>query len=353
MTPDDLGYYPELINIQKENGWEGFSLGRIIAEHKERYIVKTPEQELEAEVIGNLRFTAQSRADFPAVGDWVAFSPFDDDKAIIHGILPRYSLIERQAVGKKGEKQIIATNIDYAFIVQSANRDFNINRFERYITICHSGGVKPILVLSKIDLISSEELSLLLQNLKERINNLPIIEISNETKEGIDQIKELMESGKTYCLLGSSGVGKSSLLNSLTGNDQIKTGEISQQIQRGKHVTTHRELHLLPEGGIIIDNPGMREVGTADAHDGLESTFDHIIELAQDCKFKDCSHTSEVGCAVLEAVKNDIIDSSTYENYLKMTREQEHYESSVAERRRKDKAFGKMVKNVMKQKKRF
>jgi ribosome biogenesis GTPase len=295
-----------------------------------------------------MRFTAKSREDFPAVGDWVALKIYDQDFSIIHKILPRFSIIKRQAVGQFGEIQIIATNIDFAFLVQAVDRDFNINRLERYLTICHTSGVSPIIVLSKTDLIDNVHLSDILENIKSRIKNIPIIAISNETLDGYNEIKSIIEKGKTYCLLGSSGVGKSTLLNNLSGKTIMRTDAISQTTNRGKHVTSHREMIILENGGILIDNPGMREVGIADSTSGLEMTFDQIQQLSYQCKFKDCKHLNEVGCAVLNAVDSGDIDRSSYENYLKMEREKAHFESSSLERRKKDKEFGKLMKNYKK-----
>jgi ribosome biogenesis GTPase len=251
-------------------------------------------------------------------------------------------------VGQFGEIQVIATNIDYAFIVQAVDRDFNINRLERYLTICNSSKVSPIVVLSKIDLINEQQISEILDNIKVRIKNVPVFAISNESKEGYDKIKTTIEKGKTYCLLGSSGVGKSTLLNNLSGKTIMRTGTISQITNRGKHVTSHRELMVLENGGILVDNPGMREVGIADSTGGLEMTFDKIVTLSQNCKFKDCTHTNEVGCSVLEAVEKRELDKASYMNYLRMEREKAYFESTVEERRKKDKEFGKFVKNYKK-----
>ena len=348
MKLEDLGYNDKLEKLRSANNLNAFEIGRVISEHKERYIVKTEKGEFEAEITGNLRFSAKSREDFPAVGDWVAITIHDSNFSIIHSILPRFSVISRQEVGKFGEIQIIATNIDYALLVQAADRDFNINRLERYLTICNSSKVSPIIVLTKIDLIDEEQSFALLEKIKARINNVPIIAISNESQEGYDKLKVIIEKGKTYCMLGSSGVGKSTLLNNLSGKSIMRTDTISQSTNKGRHVTSHRELIILEDGGILIDNPGMREVGIADATSGLEITFDKITRLAQHCKFKDCTHTNEVGCAVLEAVAKGEIDRASYENYLKLEREKAHFESSVVERRKKDKAFGKMVKNYKK-----
>ncbi|HAN19717.1 MAG: ribosome small subunit-dependent GTPase A [Bacteroidetes bacterium GWC2_33_15] len=348
MLPEDLGYNDKLEEFRKENYPDSFEIGRVIAEHKERYIIKTTQGEFEAEITGNMRFTAKSREDFPAVGDWVALTPYESDFAIIHKIFPRYSIIKRQAIGQFGEIQIIATNIDYAFLVQAVDRDFNINRLERYLTICNSAKVSPIIVLSKIDLINEQQVSDVMENIKLRIKNIPVVAISNESQDGYDELKKIIEKGKTYCMLGSSGVGKSTLLNNLSGKNLMRTDSISQSANRGKHVTSHRELIILDNGGILIDNPGMREVGIADSSGGLEITFDMIVSLSQHCKFKDCTHTNETGCSVLEALEKGEIDKASYENYLKMEREKAHFESTIAERRKRDKEFGKIMKNYKK-----
>jgi ribosome biogenesis GTPase len=348
MRLEDLGYNNQLEEFRMENNLNNFEVGRIVEEHRERYKVKTTTGEFEAEIVGNMRFTAKNREDFPAVGDWVALTTYDSDFAIIHKILPRSSTITRQAVGQFGEIQVIAANIDYAFIVQAVDRDFNINRIERYLTICNSSKVKPIIVLSKTDLIVEPKISEVLENIKNRIKNVPIIAISNETQDGYEAIIAIIEKGKTYCMLGSSGVGKSTLLNNLSGKNIMKTDAISQSTNRGKHVTSHRELIVLENGGILIDNPGMREVGIADSAGGLEITFDKIINFSLNCKFKDCTHINETGCSVLEAVEKGEIDKASYENYLKMEREKAHFESTVAEKRKKEKIFGKIIKDYYK-----
>ncbi|MEW7292460.1 ribosome small subunit-dependent GTPase A [Aquimarina sp. 2304DJ70-9] len=350
MTLVELGYTTSLEEYRKDKNLDSFNVGRVVSEHKDRYTVKTDKGEFDSELIGNLRYIAESRYDLPAVGDWVAISEYDEDKALIHSIYPRHSIIERKAVGKSGHIQIIATNIDYGIIVQSVNRDFNINRLERYLAICNASKVKPIIVLSKIDLIDEQELKKLINRINQRIKKVPLIAISNESNFGLDKLAAIIKKGKTYCLLGSSGVGKSTLLNKMSGKKIMDTGAISQSIDRGRHITSHRELIVLGNGGILIDNPGMREIGITDSKSGLYSTFDDIAKLSYDCRFKDCTHTTEIGCAVVEAVEKGNIDHASYENYLKMEREKEHFESTVAERRKKDKDFGKMIKQFKNQK---
>lgn len=350
MTLEELGYTAELENFRKEKNLESFGVGRVILEHKERFIVKTIIAELEAELLGNLRFTANCKKDLPAVGDWVAISEYDEGKALIHSVFPRHSILQRKAVGKQGETQIIATNIDVGLIVQSVNRDFNVNRIERYLTICNATKIEPIIVLSKIDLIEKHELEQLLAQLNKRIKGVLIVALSNQSKIGLDKIKSKLSKGKTYCLLGSSGVGKSTIINNLVGKQLMNTGEISKSIDRGKHITTHREL-IISEYGILIDNPGMREVGIINSDEGLAITFDTVVELSRNCKFNDCTHTNEKGCAILKAVDSGEIDAASYDNFQKMEREKDFFDSSIAERKKKDKNFGKMIKNVKKQRK--
>lgn len=344
MDLKSLGYTETLEKYRKDNHLTTFETGRVAVEHKERYIVKTATQEIDAEITGNLRFSAQERADFPAVGDWVAIAVYDD-LALIHHIFPRKSILQRQAVGKFGEKQIIATNIDFALIIQGVDQDFNINRLERYLAVCKSGNVEPIVLLSKTDLIGPSELQAKMDIIKSRHPDISIIPFSNLSKSGYEQIKEQLQPTMTYCVIGSSGVGKSTLINHLSETELMKTNSISSSTKKGKHTTSHRELFLLDNGAILIDTPGMREIGITE---NVEETFDEINELSKNCKFNNCSHIHEEGCAILEALENGELDQGIYENFLKMQREAERFQSTVADKRRKDKAFGKMSKQVVK-----
>lgn len=287
MQPEDLGYNPVLEKFRNEQNLQSFEVGRVIAEHKERYIVKTAEGEFEAEITGNMRFTASGRENFPAVGDWVALTIFDAESAIIHKIYPRFSVISRKAAGHAGEVQIIAANVNVAFLVQAVDRDFNLNRLERYLTICYASKVSPVIVFTKTDLANEQRIAEIQKNIKQRIKDVPVVAVSNDTQNGYDELKKLIKKGNTYCLLGSSGVGKSTLLNNLAERNIMKTVTISESTSKGRHTTSHRELIVLETGGIIIDNPGMREVGIADTSNGLATTFNKIFELSIHCKFKD------------------------------------------------------------------
>jgi len=352
MTLFDLGYNQEWENYRIGQNLEEFAPGRVIAEHKERYSVLTESQVYEAEILGNLRFGAKSRADFPAVGDWVAIQVFDSDFAIIHKIFPRKTVIKRKAAGTKSDEQIIAANVDYAFIVQAADRDFNINRLERYLAISSDADINPVIILTKTDLISGDKLLELKNKIAGRIKNVPVIAISNRIKSGYEEIKAVFEKGKTYCFLGSSGVGKSTLINNLSGKELMKTNSISVSTNKGRHVTTHRELIVLGNGAIVIDNPGMREVGIAGSSGMLEDVFDEIAALSKECRYADCTHVHEDGCAVIAAVESGKISELSYRNYLKMLKESIYFQSGIAEKRKNEKKLAKVVREYKKQKKR-
>jgi len=348
MTLAELGLDARLDALRREAVTDGFAIGRVIAEHRERYLVCTGAQELDAEVTGNLRFSARGREDFPAVGDWVRIVPGGGHFALIHGILPRTSMISRQAVGQPGERQVVAANVDLALLVQAIDRDFSINRLERYLAICHAADVEPAVILTKADLLDEVALAERIKAVHARLPGVPVLAVSSWTGQGCDRIGELLGKGRTCCLLGSSGAGKSSLTNRLAGKDIMKTGEISGSTGKGRHVTSHRELIVLEGGGILVDNPGMREVGIVDAGTGTADVSGTISELAQGCRFRDCTHVEETGCAVLAALVSGHISQEAYTNWLRMGKEREHFESSLAQRRKKDKAFGKMVKNYNK-----
>lgn len=348
MNLELFGYRPELEKFSIENKLTGFQPGRVIAEHKERYVVVTGEGETRAEITGNIRFTAKSREDFPAVGDWVLLMQFEPGNAIIHRIFPRKSLITRKSAGQEGEIQVIAANVDVALILQAADRDFSINRLERYLAVCYASKVEPAILLTKTDLVDDIQKEALTEKIKSRIREIPVIAVSNETREGYKELEKFFQKGKTYCLLGSSGVGKSTLINHLAGKEVMQTAEISMSSQRGKHVTTHRELLVSKNGIILIDNPGMREIGLAGGSGGIETTFSEIMQLAEKCRYPDCTHIHEAGCAVIEAVENGEIDKAAYENYLKLAKEKKHFEATAAEKRRRDRQFGKMMKDYKK-----
>ena len=348
MTLTDLGLTDEITDFIINNNLSEFALGRVTQEHRERYIVSTGENEYDAEITGNMRFSASSRGDFPAVGDWVTMVIYDSEQAIINKILPRKTILERQTVGKFGEKQIISTNIDVAFIIQSVDNNFNINRLERYLTICYSAGIEPVLVISKVDLSKENDLKDIGEKLEIRDKKVKYILLSNVTQQGLDQISAEFVKGKTYCVVGSSGVGKSTLINNLLESNILKTGKISQSTNKGRHTTDHRELFVLENGGIVIDTPGMKELGITENIQGIKTTFQEIFDLSLFCRYSDCKHIDETGCAVIEALNMGTIDRDSFDNFLKIQNEQQRFQTTIVEKHKKDKAFGKMIKNYKK-----
>jgi len=327
----------------------GYGIARVVAVNKDNYIIKNEEAETPAEITGKIMFGVESNLDFPAVGDWVYAQFFDENTfAVIHEIFPRKSLLKRKMAGRKIEYQLIASNIDIAFIVQSLDLNFNLRRLERYLVMANDSSIKPVILLSKLDLISPENLKQKILAIKDINRDYDIFIFSNKTGEGLNEIKSSIKSGLTYCLLGSSGVGKTTLLNSLIGQNVYATGVVREEDGKGRHITARRQLSILEQGGLIIDTPGMRELGSMGVHAGLNETFKDIVKMTKNCRFKNCTHTSEPGCFVLQAVERGEISAKRYQNYLRIRKESEYYELSYLEKRKKDKNFGKMVKAAKK-----
>jgi ribosome biogenesis GTPase len=351
---EDFGYDAFFESNRKKLKLDDFSVARVISEHKGAYRVINPQGAFLATITGKQMFAASLREDYPAVGDWVAIDECGPEKAVIRGILPRKTVLtrnrgDRSRTGSKTAMQVIGANIDVAFIVESVDRDYSLNRFERYFALAENGGVTPAIILNKTDLLSEEELAEKQTQLRDRFPGTEIILTSTTSGEGVTALADRLHSGTTYCFLGSSGVGKSSLISTLLGDNTIKTGSISDSSGRGKHVTTTRQMYFLKNGGIVIDNPGIREVGMTDANAGIDSLFDEITNLGKKCKYADCTHQHEAGCAVLAAAKSGILDEAKYGNYLSLKKETEYYEMSEFEKREKDRRFGKFLKKAKKE----
>lgn len=348
----DVGYSDFFKNNQRSTINNTLVPARIIAEHKELYVLRSETSELSAKITGKMMFTALSREDYPAVGDWVLIKTIDEKQAIIHEILPRKTVLIRKSAGIS-DIQVVASNIDIAFIIQSPDRDYNLNRFERYFSLAESCNIKPMIVLNKIDLISDSDLEIKLDELKTRFKDTGIYATSTFNGKGIAEFKTIIKPGLTYCFIGSSGVGKSSIINMLVGEALIKTGEISSYTHRGKHVTTHRELFILDNGGLLIDNPGMREIGVLDSATGIKNVFSEFYVLSKKCKFANCTHINEPNCAVLAAIESGNLDKSKYDNYIKLMKENEYNTMTKLEKRKKDKKFGKFIKTAKKEIKKY
>lgn len=324
-------------------------IARVTAVHKDSYTITNGEAEVGAELVGKLLFNATSPTDFPGVGDWVLANFYDENTfSIIHEILPRKTLLKRKTPGKKIDFQLIAANIDIAFIVQSLNENFNIRRLERYLVMCSESNIKPAVLLSKSDLIPLEDIENKINQIQKLMAYTEVVHFSNETEDGLQHVERLLSPGLTYCLLGSSGVGKTTLLNKLIGEAIYGTKSVSKKESKGRHATTHRQLVKLPGGAMIVDTPGMRELGNFSIELGLDETFSEIIALSEQCYFNNCTHVSEKGCAILEAIENGQLSAKRFQSYTKMAREARYNEMSYLDKRNKDKEFGKLCKNVMK-----
>lgn len=327
----------------------GRSMARVTAVDRDAFLIRNQDGEIRAELAGKLRLTMQSAVDVPCVGDWVCVQlPSSGGPAIIHGVLPRRTFLRRKCPGKSVDFQMMAANIDVAFIVQGCQYDFNISRLERYLVMATDGHIEPQIILSKIDLIDAGERERLLDTIKKSGISAPVFWLSNATGSGVEEFRDRLAPGKTYCLLGSSGVGKTTLINRLMGREVFETRGVSGTGE-GVHTTARRQLLILDGGSMLIDTPGMRELGLLGTSDGMDATFRDIGNYATECRFPDCTHIHEPGCAVLMALKNGELTDDRYQNYLKLRKEVDYHGLSYIEKRKKDRAFGRFVKTTLKQ----
>ena len=327
-------------------------IARVITVNKDNYTIDNGKGEVSAEVTGKLLFSADSPLDYPATGDWVFAKYFDNDSfAIISEIVPRKSILKRKTSGKKIEFQLIATNIDTGLIVQSLDNNYNLRRLERYLVMIIQSNIQPVVLLSKSDLLPVGEIDKKVDEIHALYPDIRVLPFSNEDNTNLKHVKELLVPKKTYCLLGSSGVGKTTLINNLLDGMRLKTHSVREKDGKGRHITTRRQLIKLKNGAMIIDTPGMRELGNFAVDTGIYVTFDEITELSNQCRYNDCSHTQEQGCSILAALKDGIISQERYQNFIKLNKESAFYEMSYLEKKRKDKKFGKFVKSVLKEKK--
>jgi len=324
------------------------TLARVVAVDRASMLVMDQTGTFRAKLAGRYLFRSHLSHELPCVGDWVcAEKKPTEELGLVHTLLERRTSLRRKSAGESVVYQMIAANIDTVVIVQSCHGDFNLKRLERYLVMVRDGGADPCVLLTKTDLVEPAVLASQLAEIRASGVAAPVLTLSNVTREGIDDLKRTLLPAKTYCFVGSSGVGKSTVINHLLGRERLETQDVSETGE-GMHTTVRRELIVLEGGALVIDNPGMREFGILDAESGIGDRFSDIMGLAPGCRFRNCSHTSEPGCSAREAVASGDLNQEHYDNYLKLRAESEFGQLSYAEKRKKDRAFGKFIKSAKK-----
>lgn len=348
MELRDLGFDEWFETYTTPSIDENSNIARVSAVDRGSYLIRNELKEVPAELSGKLSYQTENPVDLPCVGDWVTAQYYNDGAAaIIHRVFPRKTFLRRKTAGEIVDFQMIAANIDTAFIVQSCHFDFNPRRLDRYLVMAADGHVEPIVILTKTDLITRDELQQKLA-IVSSVTKARVLGLSNITGTGFDEFQQSLSPGRTYCLLGSSGVGKTTLINRLIGQEAFDTRAVSGTGE-GTHTTSRRQLILLAEGAMLIDTPGMRELGLVGAADGVNIGFEDLVALSADCRYANCSHEHEPGCAVRTAVENGELSEDRYSSYIKLKRESEYYEMSYLDKRKKDRAFGRFIKVAKKQ----
>lgn len=320
MQLADVGWSPFFESFFEEYRIKGYSALRVVRVNRGNYIASNGSCDFSCEVTGKFSFQSEEKGSFPTVGDWVVASEIPNErKAMIHAVLPRKSAFSRKLSGQTSDEQLVAANIDTVFIVTGLDQNFNLRRIERYLSLAWESRAVPVVILSKSDLCKDADAR---KNEVESIAfGVDVLMLSARQHNGMDALNDYIKTGNTVAFIGSSGVGKSTIINTLIGTDRLEVNEVSELGSRGRHTTTFRELIVLPSGGMVVDTPGMREIQVWGDETGLEHAFGDIEDLSQNCRFKDCSHENEPGCAVLEAIVNGSLDPKRLESYLKLKRE--------------------------------
>ena len=295
------------------------SPARVIAQHRGEYRLMTPWDEVTGVASGRMLHRASGRLELPAVGDFVLVDPQTDGPVTIVEILPRNTQFVRRKSGTESQEQIVAANIDVAFLLASLNQELKVRRIERYLVAARESGAQPVIVLTKLD--QCGDIAAALALVAPAVSGVPVVAVSSVTGEGIDELRSHLCPGGTVVLLGSSGVGKSTLVNTLAGEELLRTREIREADDKGRHTTTHREIFRMPDGVLVLDTPGMRELGLIEAGDGLEETFDDVTAIIDSCRFRDCTHAAEPGCAVRQAVQSGTVSAERWNSYQKLQKE--------------------------------
>jgi len=341
----DIGWNKNIQNNYHKMGIDNVLLGRVIFHSGKQYKIITTKGEVIANLSGSVINSIKNKSELPSIGDWVCLQKIDEYRPYnIVKIIPRINKLSRKVSGEKSDEQIIASNIDFVFIVTSADQDFNIRRLERYLTIINEIGAQPIIILNKIDI--SDNFNKYISEIENNLPSVTYFSISAKTSENIDEIMKYIKPGNTIVLVGSSGVGKSTIINNLLGYKRQTVGEIRRKDSKGRHITTSRELIILPNGGLIIDNPGIRELQLWSSELGISKTFEDIGKLSRQCRFSNCTHDTEPGCAVKNAILDGQLSQERVDSYKKLIREQEYLNNrrNIFEKRKKDKKLGKIYR---------
>jgi len=348
MTLEEFGFSPWFRDQLDPDNADGLTVARVTTVHKGECEVSDGEATHPAKTTGRLRHRAKSKLDYPTVGDWVLVKNFGhEDFGTIQAVLKRQSELKRKTSGRTTRYQLIAANIDTAFIMQALGPGYNLQRLERYLVMVNESGIRPVVLLSKRDLLSDVELEEKIAEVRERMPQVCVLAFSNTDQSGLEETMALFRPGETYCIIGPSGVGKTTLLNNLLGEeDYLFTLPVRDKDGKGLHSTTWRELIMLDNGALVVDTPGMRELGQMDVAEGINETFDDIIALAAQCRFNDCSHVGTLGCAVIEAVEAGEIPEARYNNFVRLMKEAAFHEQSALEKRDQDKKLGRFYRSV-------